>query len=50
MSNAFRDLVARARESDGCIHIAVTADLVDPERIDSVEVWRDAEALDAWRK
>ena len=48
--DASRDLVTRARESDGCIHIAVTADSVDPERIDSVEVWRDAEALDAWRK
>jgi quinol monooxygenase YgiN len=48
--DAFRDLVTRVRESDGCIHIAVTADQVDRERIDSVEVWRDAEALDAWRK
>jgi hypothetical protein len=23
---------------------------VDPERIDSIEVWRDADALNEWRK
>jgi quinol monooxygenase YgiN len=47
---AFRGLVTRAREFDGCIHVAITADSVDPERIDTVEVWRDAEALNEWRK
>jgi heme-degrading monooxygenase HmoA len=47
---AFRDLISRAREFDGCVHIAITADSVDPERVDSVEVWRDAEALNEWRK
>ncbi|BCB82983.1 putative quinol monooxygenase [Phytohabitans suffuscus] len=47
---AFRDLVTRAREFDGCLHVAVTADSVDPERINTVEVWRDAEALNRWRK
>lgn len=47
---AFRDLVSRARGSDGCLHFAMTADSVDPERFNMVEVWRDAEALDAWRK
>lgn len=46
---AFRGLVSRAREFDGCIHVAITADSVDPERVDSVEVWRDAEALNEWR-
>jgi heme-degrading monooxygenase HmoA len=29
---------------------SITADSVDPERVDSVEVWRDAEALNEWRK
>ena len=48
--DAFRDLVSRAREFDGCIHIAMTADSVDPERTNMVEVWRDAESLNAWRK
>jgi len=40
---AHRDLVSRAREFDGCIHVAITADSVDPKRINSVEVWPDAE-------
>jgi quinol monooxygenase YgiN len=48
--DAFRDLVARAREFDGCVHIAITADSLDPERINTVEIWRDAETLDRWRK
>lgn len=48
--DAFRGLVSRAREFDGCVHIAITADSVDPERINTVEVWRDAEALDKWRR
>lgn len=47
--NAFQDLVARARAADGCIHLAITADSVDPERINNVEVWRDAAALDTFR-
>lgn len=47
---AFRDLVSRARPGEGCIHFAGTADSVDPERVNAVEVWRDSEALDAWRK
>jgi quinol monooxygenase YgiN len=47
---AHRDLVSRARAFDGCIHVAITADSVDPERIDSVEVWRDAEAMEEWRR
>jgi hypothetical protein len=32
---AFRDLVTRAREFDGCLHVAITADSVDPERINT---------------
>lgn len=46
---AHRDLVSRARDFDGCLHIAITADSVDPSRINNVEVWRDADALDSWR-
>lgn len=46
---AHRDLVARARAFDGCLHIAITADSIDPERINNVEVWRDTDALDEWR-
>ncbi len=47
---AFGDLITHARDFDGCIHIAITADSVDPERVNMVEVWRDAEALKKWRK
>ena len=46
---AHRDLVTRARKFDGCLHVAITADSVDPERINSIEVWRDADAMDQWR-
>jgi quinol monooxygenase YgiN len=46
---AHRDLVSRARDFDGCVHVAITADSVDPERINSVEVWRDAEVMGEWR-
>lgn len=47
--DAHRDLVTRARGADGCIHVAITADSVDPGRVNSVEVWRDADAMDRWR-
>jgi quinol monooxygenase YgiN len=48
--DAFRDLVSQAREFDGCMYIAMTADSVDPERTNIVEIWRDAEALNTWRR
>lgn len=47
---AFRDLITRARDFDGCIHVSITADSVDPERVNVTEVWRDADALNKWRK
>lgn len=34
--DAFRDLVSRARAFDGCVHIAITADSVDPERVSTI--------------
>jgi quinol monooxygenase YgiN len=46
---AFRDMITRARAFDGCLHVAITADSVDPERVDVVEVWRDEDAMNAWR-
>jgi quinol monooxygenase YgiN len=48
--DAFSEMVSRARDFDGCIHFAMTADSVDPERVNIVEIWRDAEALEKWRK
>ena len=47
--DAHRDLVSRAREFNRCTHVAITVDSVDPERINSVEVWRDVEAMEQWR-
>ena len=47
---AFADMVARARKIDGCLDVAISADSVDPERINVFEHWRDRESFDAWRK
>jgi heme-degrading monooxygenase HmoA len=30
--------------------VAISADAVDPERINVFELWRDQQSLDAWRK
>lgn len=47
---AFRAMVERARAYDGCLDFAVSADTVDPERVNLFERWRDQATLDAWRK
>ena len=47
---AFAEMVARARKADGCLDVAISADSVDPERINVFERWRDQQSLDAWRK
>ena len=47
---AFRDLVERARSYEGCLDFAISADAVDPERVNLFECWRDQTALDAWRR
>jgi quinol monooxygenase YgiN len=47
--SAFRDLVSRCRAAEGCLDVAMTADSVDPDRINMIEIWRNAQALDAWR-
>lgn len=48
--NAFAGMVARAREHESCLDVAISADSVDPERINVFELWQDQQALDAWRK
>lgn len=48
--SAFVNMVERAREHDGCLDIAIGADAADPERVNVFELWRDQQALDAWRK
>jgi quinol monooxygenase YgiN len=37
------------RAFEGCIDLAITADPVDRRRVNNLEVWASAEALDAWR-
>lgn len=46
---AFADMVERARTHGGCLDVAISADTVDPERINVFELWRDQQSLDAWR-
>jgi quinol monooxygenase YgiN len=45
----FADLVRRCRQAPGCLDAAVTADSVDPARINNFERWNSREELDAWR-
>ena len=47
---AFADMVERARSYDGCLDLSISADSVDPERINLFECWRDQQSLNAWRK
>jgi quinol monooxygenase YgiN len=46
---AFEDLVRRARAAPGCLDVAVTADSIDPGRINNFERWESQDHLDAWR-
>ena len=48
--DAFREMVARARAQNGCIDFAISADSVDPKRINFFELWRDESTLEAWQK
>lgn len=47
---AHTEMVARARTCEGCIDLAISADTINPERINIFEHWRDQASLDAWRK
>jgi quinol monooxygenase YgiN len=47
---AFAGMVERARKYDGCLDLSISADSVDPERINLFECWRDQQSLNAWRK
>lgn len=46
---AHRDLVTRAREAPGCLDVAITADPVDPRRINNYERWDSWDAIETWR-
>lgn len=47
---AHQDLVRRARAYEGCLDVAITADGVNPARVNNFERWESQESLDAWRK
>jgi quinol monooxygenase YgiN len=46
---AHTDLVRRARRAAGCLDVAISADALDPTRVNSFERWQSVEHLDAWR-
>jgi len=43
-------IVEKARQADGCLDFAMTADLVDPGRCNLFERWESQEALKAFRR
>jgi quinol monooxygenase YgiN len=43
------EAVTAARETEGCLDFAVSADVVDPGRVNVFERWRTREALHAFR-
>lgn len=47
---AFKSMVERTRAHDGCLDFSISADAVDPERVNLFECWRDQITLNAWRK
>ena len=46
---SFEALLLRARNAPGCIDFAVSADPVDPSRLNMFEFWRSEADLRAWR-
>lgn len=47
---ALVDMIGRARVYEGCVDFSMSADPVDPERINLFECWRDEPSWKAWRK
>ena len=43
-------IVEKARQADGCLDFAMTADLLDPGRLNLFERWESQEALKAFRR
>lgn len=46
---AYRDLVTRARAAPGCLDVAITADTVQPGRVNMYERWDGEASLAAFR-
>jgi quinol monooxygenase YgiN len=45
-----KDLIQRARSAPGCRDAAITADPIEPERVNVFELWDSEEQLTAWRE
>jgi quinol monooxygenase YgiN len=43
------EVVAQARRAPGCLDFAITADLLDPSRVNVFERWVSQESVDAFR-
>lgn len=43
------DLVGRARRAPGCLDLAISADSVDPARVNNFELWASQADLDSFR-
>jgi quinol monooxygenase YgiN len=46
---AFVRVVEKARRADGCLDFAITADLLDPGRVNLFERWESQAAVKAFR-
>ena len=44
-----REVVDLARRTEGCLDFAITADLLDPARVNVYERWESQEAVEAFR-
>lgn len=44
-----KDVVDQARRAPGCLDFAITADLLDPGRIDIYERWESRQAVETFR-
>ena len=47
---ACRSVVEKARRADGCLDFAITADLLDPGRVNIFERWESQAAVKAFRR
>ena len=47
---SFEDLVQRARTAPGSLDFSISADPLDPSRINMFEFWHSEKALNVWRK
>jgi quinol monooxygenase YgiN len=43
-------VVEKARQADGCLDFSITADLLDPDRVNLFERWESQAALKAFRR